>query len=71
MKHSKAGYITDYIGSTIINHFDKENIFLDSKLNSPEINKLRGLLQSISTFEAEFPQSKEIYYDNINPVLVA
>lgn len=67
MKQFKAGYIVDAISDTITEYFKGLNFF--NEVENIEINKLKGLLQNLSSFDVQFPYTHKIDYDKIHPVL--
>mgnify|MGYP003606482290 CR=1 FL=1 len=67
MKQFKAGYIVDAISNLITEHFSGLNFFNEKE--NDDINKVKGLLQSLSAFDVQFPHTHKIDYNNIHPVL--
>jgi ATP-dependent DNA helicase RecQ len=67
MKQFKAGYIVDAISSAITEHFKGSNFFNEKE--NEDINKIKGLLQNLSAFDVQFPDSHIIDYNEIHPVL--
>lgn len=67
MKQFKAGYIADAVSNLITDHFNGYNFFGESE--NDDINKVKGLLQNLSSFDVQFPYNHTIDYDNIHPVL--
>lgn len=67
MKQFKAGYIVDAISNLITDNFKSLNYFNEKE--NDDINKIKGLLQSLSAFDVEFPKPHKIDYNNIHPVL--
>ena len=67
MKQFKAGYIVDTISNLITDNFKSLNYFNEKE--NDDINKIKGLLQSLSAFDVEFPKPHKIDYNNIHPVL--
>ena len=67
MKQFKAGYIVDAISNLITEHFKGLNFFNEKE--NDDINKVKGLLQNLSSFDVQFPFTHTIDYDNIHPVL--
>ena len=67
MKQYKAGYIVDAISNLITDNFKSLNYFNEKE--NDDINKIKGLLQSLSSFDVEFPYTHKIDYDKIHPVL--
>jgi ATP-dependent DNA helicase RecQ len=69
MKQFKAGYIVDIISNKITENFKSLNYFNEKE--NDDINKIKGLLQSLSAFDVQFPYTHKIDYDKIHPVLAA
>jgi ATP-dependent DNA helicase RecQ len=69
MKQFKAGYIVDAISNSITDNFKSLNYFNEKE--NDDINKIKGLLQSLSAFDVQFPYTHKIDYENIHPVLAA
>lgn len=67
MKQFKAGYIVDAISNLITENFKSLNYF--SEKENDDINKIKGLLQNLSSFDVQFPDPHKIDYNNIHPVL--
>jgi len=67
MKQFKAGYIVDVISNLITDNFKSLNYFNEKE--NDDINKIKGLLQSLSAFDVQFPYTHKIEYDKIHPVL--
>lgn len=67
MKQFKAGYIVDAISNLITDNFKSFNYFNENE--NDDINKVKGLLQNLSSFDVQFPHTHTIDFNNIHPVL--
>ncbi|MFY8186365.1 MAG: DEAD/DEAH box helicase [Flavobacterium sp.] len=67
MKQFKVGYIVDAISNLIVEKHKPLNYFTEKK--DIEINSTKGLLESLSAFDVQFPYHHEVKYDQIHPVL--
>ncbi|MCC9071265.1 DEAD/DEAH box helicase [Flavobacterium sp. F-65] len=67
IKQFKAGYIVDAVSNLITENFKPLNYFNEN--GNEEINKVKGLLKNLSSFDVEFPYKHKIDHNNIHPVL--
>ena len=67
MKQFKAGYIADAVSNSILKQFKGLNFFNENE--NFNINQVKGLLQNLSAFDAQFPDNHKIDFNNIHPVL--
>lgn len=64
----QVGYILDGVSKIINEHFVEESFFNDFTKNE-DINKLKGLLRTISCFDINLDHLPKLDYDNIDPIL--
>ncbi|WP_286407318.1 DEAD/DEAH box helicase [Myroides odoratimimus] len=64
----QAGYILDGVSKIINEHFVEESFFNDFTKHE-DINKLKGLLRTISCFDVNLDHLPKLDYDDIHPVL--
>ncbi|WP_316738367.1 DEAD/DEAH box helicase [Pedobacter aquatilis] len=64
----QAGFILDGISEIIDERFKEESFFNDTS-SDPKINRIKGLLKSISCFNIDVARDFDINYSDIHPVL--
>lgn len=67
LNHFKTGYIVDSIAKTISE--TRIGFTNGSKEQKEQLDQLQGLLLHVTSFDVYFPESQELNYFKLNPVL--
>jgi len=69
MNQFKASYISDAISHVIIKEFKNKSLFNTDDKDNDGLNKVKGLINHLSSFDVDFKFKYKINYNKIHPVL--